>query len=177
MICARAGRTRPRLRSTSLAVTFVMLVACSIATQARRDAQLRHELDDARINQALTTVWPVALHLLAEHGFQLVGRDRLAVGAPSASPFKRFTGGGFETGRTDHGLVLETTSDASSVRYRAEGVDLGDETCRVTFIAIKRTGTSPSEERSRDLDLELELLRRLDPEQAKRIVQAASAVR
>jgi len=40
-----------------------------------------------------------------------------------------------------------------------------------------RTASWPSEERSRDLDLELELMRRLDPEQAEHINQAAEAVK
>lgn len=169
-------RARPSSWSTGLAAIFTLLMACSLTAQARRDTQLRRELDAARINQPLATVWPVVLHLLADHGYQLVGRDRVAVGAPAAAPYKRYTAGGFETARADHGLVLETMADASARSYRAEGSVIDGKSCRVTFIAIRRTGSSPSEERSRDLELEVELVQRLDPEQAKRIVQAADAV-
>ena len=178
MHCIRSRRTRPSSWSAGLAAAFMMmLVACSMTTQVRRDAQFRRELDAARINQPLAGVWPVVLHLLADHGYQLVGGDRLVVGAPPAARYKRLTAGGFETGKTDHGLVLETMTDASGVRYRAEGRDLDGKACQVRFTAIRLTGSSPSEERSRNLDLELELVRRLDPEQAKRIVHVADAVK
>ena len=166
-------RAMSRAWRCGLAAVWLSLAACSLTAQARRDAQLRAELDSRRIHQPLMTVWPAVLHLLADRGYQLVGRDRLAVGAQPASRLKRFTAGGFETGRTDQGLVLETMADASAVRYRAEGTNIDGRSCRVTFTAIRRTDSSPSEERSRDLDLEVELMRRLDPEQAKRIEQAA----
>jgi hypothetical protein len=162
--------------STRLAGALVLLAACSMTAQARRDARLRAELDATSIHQPLPAVWPAVLRLLADHGHQLVGHDRRVVGAPSVGAFKRVTAGGFETGRLDHGLALETMSNASAVRYRAEGKDLDGKSCRVTFTAIRRTGNSPSEERSRDLELEVELLRRLEPDQAQRIVQAADAV-
>ena len=53
------------------------------------------------------------------------------------------------------------------------GTDLGSGTCRVMFIAIQRTGAVPSEVRSRDIDLEVELVRRLEPDEAARIVRLA----
>lgn len=160
--------------ATALAM---VLSACAMATQTRRNAHLRHELDEVRIDRPLEKTWPVVLQLLADHGYQLVGQDRVVVGAPSASVFQLITGGGFETGKTDHGLVVETMPDAWNVRHRAEGSDLDGKTCQVRFTAIKFADASPTEERSRDLDLELELVKRLDPEQAKRIELAAGAAR
>lgn len=145
-----------RLRSSlatsrSLAITTVLLLAaCSMTAQARRDARLRADLDAHVFHLPLRVVWPVALHLLADHGYQLVGRDRLVVGAPPAGRFKRLTAG-----------------------YRLEGSEIGGKSCRLVFIAIRRTGLSPAEERSRDLDMELELARRVEPDEAARI-QAAS---
>ena len=169
-----------RLRSSlatsrSLAITTVLLLAaCSMTAQARRDARLRADLDAHVFHLPLRVVWPVALHLLADHGYQLVGRDRLVVGAPPAGRFKRLTAGGFETsGYKGHGLVLETMEDSSRSRYRLEGSEIGGKSCRLVFIAIRRTGLSPAEERSRDLDMELELARRVEPDEAARI-QAAS---
>jgi hypothetical protein len=71
---------------------------------------------------------------------------------------------------------LETRENASRVRVRVEGVEEHDGTSRVTCTAVRRTGEAPSEERSRDLDMELELVRRLEPNEAERITRAVEAV-
>jgi hypothetical protein len=47
----------------------------------------------------------------------------------------------------------------------------------VTFTAVRRTGEVPSEEKSRDLDLELELVRRQESDSAARIIQAVESAR
>ena len=161
----------------SAVLVAALVAACSMATQARRDTRLRAELDTHQIHKPLREVWPAALRLLADRGYQLVGRDRLVVGEPPAFRLKHLTAGGFETGRTDHGLAMESMADASATRYHVEGQDIGGTACRVTFVAVRRTGDSPSEERSRDLDLELELIRRLEPDAASRIASAADAAK
>jgi hypothetical protein len=155
----------------------VLSLACSsITAQVRRDDRLREALDAHRIQQPLSVVWPAALRLLADHHYQLVGRDRAKVGAPEESRWKPFMARGFATRKLgDHGLVLETRENQSSTRYRVEGIDSPANTCRVTFTSVRRTGEVPSEERSRDLDLELELIRRLEPEVAARILQAVES--
>jgi hypothetical protein len=163
--------------SVAAAAIVMFLLACSMTAQARRDARLRAGLDAHRFHQPLSTIWPAALHLLADHGYQLVGRDRLVVGAPPAPRFKRLTAGGFETGHSRTGFVMETMTNASGTRYRVEGQDIDEKSCRITFVAIRRTGGAPSEERSRDLDMELELVRRLEPDAAARIAQAADAAK
>jgi hypothetical protein len=159
------------------ATASLLLLACSsITAQVRRDARLREALDAHRVQQPLSVVWPAALRLLAEHHYQLVGRDRAAVGAPEESRWRPLTARGFATRKLDdHGLVLESRENHSNMRYRAEGVESPPGTCRVTFTAVRRTGEVPSEEKSRDLDMELELVRRLEPDAAARIIQSVES--
>lgn len=159
------------------ATASLLLLACSsITAQVRRDARLREALDAHPFQQPLLVVWPAALHLLAEHHYQLVGRDRAAVGAPEESRWKPLTARGFATRKLGgHGLVLETRENDSHTRYRVEGAEKPPGMCHVTFTAVRRTGEVPSEEKSRDLDLELELVRRLEPDAAARIVQSVES--
>jgi len=113
--------------------------------------------------------------VVAEHGFELVGHDRQVVGEPAAAPFKRVTRGGFSTRKTDQGLVAETMENADRVRYRVEGTSYAGTACQVRFVVIHRTGGSPSEERSRDPDVELALLRRVESDEASRIESDAKS--
>jgi hypothetical protein len=155
------------------------LTACaSVTAPVRRDEKLEQELDSHRIRRPIGAVWLAALKLLSDRRCQLVGRDRtLAGGRPSGVWASLTHHGGFETrpSSTLGGLVLETREDADGLRYRAEGVGLGKAQSRVMFFAVRRTGGTPSEVRSRDLALELELVRRLEPEAAARIVRTADA--
>ena len=175
---APPGLSQLRFVRWAAASALAFSLGCSLNAQLRRDTRLREGLDQHRFRQSLALVWPAAMRLVTEHHFQLVGRDRVAVGEAEQSAWKRLTGGGFQTRRFgDHGFVLETRENAPRVRYRIEGVDTGNGTCRVTFTAVRRTSEAPSEEKSRDLDMEVELVRRLDPGEAARIIQAADAVK
>jgi hypothetical protein len=161
-----------------VAVVLLSMGCSSLAEGTRRDARLREELDQHRFQQPLAKVWPAAMRLVRDRHFELVGRDWAVVGEPEQSPWKRLTGGGFQTRRFgDHGLVLETRETPARVRLRVEGVESGERTCRVTFTAIRRTGEAPSDERGRDIDLELELVRRLEPDRAERITRAAETAK
>ncbi len=153
-----------------LAALAVLGAACaSLTASERRDERLRAALDAHAIHRPLASVWPAALRLLAERGHQLVGRDRARVGQDPAPLFRRLTGSGFATTPVKDGLVLETMEDQHLVRYRVEGLERGGAACQVRFVAIRRTESSPSEERSRDLELELELVGRVAPEEAERL--------
>ena len=162
------------MRTLALGAIVLVMTGCSMTATAKREARLRQELDAHRIEKPLPAVWPWVLRLLADQGYQLVGRDRAIVNAPSAARWKQLTAGGFETRRSELGLVLETMESSSSTRYRAEGRPSDGTSCRVTFTSIRRTGGSPSEERSRDLGLELELVRRLDPDAGRRIEESVA---
>jgi hypothetical protein len=155
---------------------FLSLACSSVTAQVRRDARLREALDAHRFQQPLSVVWPAALRLLADHHYQLVGHDRAAVGAPEESRWRVLTARGFATRKvSDHGLVLETRENESRTRCRVEAIETSPGACRVTFTAVRRTGEVPSEEKSRDLDLELELVRRLEPDSAARVLQAVDS--
>jgi hypothetical protein len=177
--CARVPGWPPALRVSTaslIAVTLLSVGCSSIMAQARRDSRLREGLDEHRFRLPLSKVWPVAMRVVVDAHFELVGQDRTVVGEPEQNLWKQVTGGGFQTRRSgEHGLVLESREDASRLRIRVEGVDGGDGTCRVTFTAIQETSETSGQERSRDLDLELELVRRLEPDEAARVSRVADA--
>jgi hypothetical protein len=164
-------------RAIWAATALFFSVACaSVTAQVRRDARLREALDAHRFHQPLSVVWPAGLRILADHRYQLVGHDRATVGAPEESRWRVLTARGFATRRLgDHGLVLETRENDSRVRWRMEGVETPPGTSLLTLTAVRRTGEVPSEEKSRDLDLELELVGRLEPDAAARILQAVDS--
>jgi hypothetical protein len=155
---------------------MMLLVGCATA-QARRDARLRSELDGFRFHEPLSTVWPVALHVLAGHGIQLVGHDREVAGQAPAGILERIAGGGVESAKTDDGLIAETIEDNTSfggtVQYRVEGFDTGSGTCRVVFTVIQRIWERLDEHEARDVRMELELVQRLEPAEAARMARAA----
>ena len=161
-----------------LAALLLLAAGCAAPAQARRNSRLREALDGYRLHQPLSAVWPAALQVLASHGFELVGADRGVAGQPPAGILQNVTGGGFETTRADGGLVLETMEDRrgrfrDNVRYRLEGFDTGGGTSRVVFTAIQRVRDSLDENELRDVSMELELVQRLDPEGAARLLAAA----
>lgn len=162
-------------RAARWAIPAVLLAACSgVVGQVQRESRLREALDAHEFQEPLSVVWLEARKLLWERQYPLAGRDRAAVGAPPESIVTRFTRGGFETRPSGKsGLVLETREDKVRVRYRAEGTSTGEGASRLVFVAVRRTGGSPSEERSRDLELEIELIQRLEPQVAERILAAA----
>jgi hypothetical protein len=162
------------IRRAAGLLALCSLACSSLTAQARRESRLREQLDEHRFQQPLSAVWPAALRLMHDRHLHLAGRDRTVVGAPSDGWLSKLTKGGFETRSNGKGgVVLETREDTSALRYRAEGIDAGAGTCRVIFTAVRRTGRTPSEEKSRDLDMELELVRRLEPEAAARILAAS----
>ncbi len=148
-----------------------------MTSQVRRDDRLRASLDEHAFAEPLGVVWPALLRLLSERGVQLVGHDRVVVGQPRASLLSHVTRGGFETARDGQRLVMESMQDASGLRYRAEGTELTSSSCRIVVTAIQKTGRSPSEERSRALDVELALVRALEPQAADAIDAAVAAER
>lgn len=141
----------------------------------KRDAALRRELDGYRFPKALAVVWPSGIRLLADRGHKLVGADRAVAGQAAQGVLGGFLAKGFQTRATNRGLVLETDEDPTHLRYRMEGTATGHDTCRVLFVAVRRSEDDPSEVLARDVALELELVRRLEPDAAARIVEASES--
>ncbi len=151
-----------------------------MTAQYQHETRLRSELRGFRFHEPLQAVWPIALQVLADHGYELVGGDRSSAGQPPPGDLDGFTGDGVATRAVDHRLVAETMEDdrgrfRHGLRYRVEGIDTGGGTCRVLFTGVQRFKDSLDVDEWRDLDLELELVRRIEPGAAARIEHAVAA--
>jgi hypothetical protein len=144
---------------------LLLFFTCSCAA-AKRDSRLRHELDQHEFQKPLSEVWPAALRLLAEQQYDLVGKDRAVVGQSDSSNFLRR---GFETREYPGRRAMETMQNASGVRYRMEGVEIEGRGCRVTFFAFRRGEPEYDKWKFRDVHMELELVRQIEPEIADRM--------
>jgi hypothetical protein len=149
---------------------LLLSLTCSCAT-ARRDSHLRDELDRHEFQKPLSEVWPAALRLLAREQYDLVGNDRAIAGQPADSNFFRR---GFETREySDKRRAMETMQNSAGVRYRLEGTDIEGRACRINFFALRREDRDYDKWRSRDVHMELALVRDLEPETADRIEATA----
>jgi len=167
----RAHDARQVRRSLPLACVTILGLACA---GVQREARLRRELDGYRLAQPLAEAWPAALRLLDERGFELASDDRVSIGKAPLSAVGRFLSRARDTRSTRDGRwVAETDHDASDVRYRVEGTDTGGGTCRITFFRIAGSLDVQDERENRDVELELELVRRVDPDGAARLADAA----
>jgi hypothetical protein len=154
----------------AVGAAFVVVAACASVGAARREGRLRDELDAYRIEKPLEQVWPEAMRVVLERGYQPVGKDREVVGLAPQGTWGNLLAKGHETQRLgSDGLVLETNQDAEKRRYRVEGRRAGSGS-RVKFVVVQQRPDDPSEELSRDLDAELELVRRFDPAGAARLI-------
>ena len=144
-------------RNTVLAAA-VMVAASSLGCATLRAGMARqkyiHEQTQAHVYQMpIADVWPNVRKLLFERGYQVKGSD------------------------TGNAFSVETESkpgDAgSAVRYLVQGTKLDERSCRVEF--TKMTSTPNGSKSDRDLDLEWQLLKRVDPAGAQQIETAAQA--
>jgi hypothetical protein len=146
-------------------------------------------------DQPLDTVWPVAQALLTERNFPTFGNGvphhlETAMltpegGAPGAStqggapagkaPGGMGPGGGGGRGGGGRGRAGDNSGSAL-IRYNLDGdvVDAGH--CRVRFIHYTRDNMdSPEQGPERDVDLEWELINRVEPQKATTIRQELAA--
>jgi len=155
-------------RATAACALFLSLI-CSCAT-TKRASRLRHELDEHQIQKPLPEVWPAALRLLADRRYDLVGKDRVMAGQREYSNFLR---GGYETREySDKRRATETMLNSEAVRYRVEGTDIGGQSCRVVFFALPRNAKEYDKWNYRDVQMEMDLVWRVEPEAAGRIEEA-----
>jgi hypothetical protein len=155
-----------------LAVVTLAGPGCaSLSASRARGKVLRAEMEAFRYRQPLEVVWPEVQRLLADRGLALAGQDAKAVGQKSGV-LAKFASAAKETRSTETGgLLMDTGWNEYGFRWRAEAEpDAGG--LRVVLTRIER---NQSEEVGwdgvalRDHDLELDLLRRVDPEAASRI--------
>jgi hypothetical protein len=166
-----------RSSARRVAIAALVAVAACASTGAKREARLHAELDQYQYPQPLEKVWPQALHLLADKGYPLVGKDREAAGQSPQGTLSQLFTAGFETSKVEgRGLVLETGYDKVSFRYRVEGWSTSAGTCRIVFTRIEGNPMEASiENRVRDTQMEKELASLVDPQGEARMESAADA--
>lgn len=161
----------PRHPAWLLAVLALLGPGCASLSEYRaRSRALRAEMEAFRYGQPQELVWPEVQRLLADRGLALAGEDAAAV-RQAPGTMARFSSAARETRSTaTGGRVLETGWNQDGLRWRAEAEpDAGG--LRVVLTMIKRNldefGTDGVT--LRDHELELDLLRRVDPDAASRI--------
>ena len=187
--------TRPlAYLAVALAATGLAAGCAAGRTAAVRNEYLKGQLEPFVYAKPLPEVWPDVLQLLHEKDYPLVGADAVAVGQ-SENWATNFLSPGFETrsgsaqnaggtgflpslfGKSsakdeDSWRYLKTGMGKNYRMYRVDGVADGDG-CRVVFTAFQGrpgyTGEFNTNDSWRDFTMELDLLRRVDPEAAARI--------
>jgi hypothetical protein len=153
--------------------------------QRARTQSLAEQLDEFRYTAPLETVWQQGRLLLAERGYPLAQADAEAVGQPSMSlPVAIFSPAhATSTRERKRAALFDHTSEATAAqtrqaldtgwnshwqRYHVEASTEADG-CRVRFTRLEQEQTDRQVVATRDLELELELVRRIDPVSAARI--------
>lgn len=179
-----------------LAAVLVAATGCASA-QARkaRALELERQLDAFTYDKPLDEVWQQARLLLAERGYPLAGADASAAGQTEmgwasrlGSPARATSVGVPRPGllqalglaETEKPAVdtqwLDTGWNGYDERYHLEGTKIGSG-CRVIFTHVKADRTDRRDVRTRDLEMELDLARRVDPDAAARIDASLEAQR
>jgi hypothetical protein len=180
-----------------MAAALVTAAAGCAAAQARkaRALELERQLDAVLYDKPLDEVWQQARVLLAELDYPLAAADAKAVGQREmnwaerlGSPARATSVGAHQPGLIQAlGLAgsdkaegdtqwLDTGWNGNGERYHLEGTKVGGG-CRVIFTHVKADRTDRRDERTRDLEMELDLARRVDPEVAARIEASLEALR
>ncbi|HEY6098799.1 MAG TPA: hypothetical protein VIW03_05180 [Anaeromyxobacter sp.] len=156
----------------TLCLLALLSAACTTAGAARR-AGLRRALDEARVSRSPAEIWPELQRFVHERGYPLVGDDRLAVGLAAQGKIGKLLSPGHETRVLgDGGRILETSLDERSrSRIRAEARVAADGGAQLRITVLKQSESNPTDYSEwRDEELELALLRRLDPAAAARVL-------
>ncbi len=168
--CARLGRT------VSVLSLLVSGGCATAGTERAVVAQLERGLSSASCGRSLDDAWDEARRLLDEQGYELAGADARAVGkAPGPGsfigPFGSLLSAARETRVEGTARMLET-GWRSGQRYRLEG-SAEAPGCHVVFLTLAedpgQRGRDVWQAPRPDRTLELELLRRLAPEEATRL--------
>lgn len=132
------------------AVTFASGCA-AMRESAARQAHINQETKQHVYDMSCEQVWPTARQLLFSNGYSV-----------------KDTGEGTT-------MTLETEwayQGKSSVRYLVQGIEPADSQCKVNFTKNVRSQSNTST--SRDLDIEWQLLKKVDQETAQKILQEAN---
>jgi len=150
----------------------LLSLSCATAASQRR-AELRRGLDQARVSRSPAELWPEVLRFLHERGYPLVGDDPAVLGLSAQGFVGKLFSYGYQTRvRADGGRILETNVEQRSrtrVRAEAKPAGGGGSTLRVTLLTQSDLSSAEFSE-SRDEELELALLERLDPVAAAQVL-------
>jgi hypothetical protein len=187
------------IRVAAALSSLVLLAAsagcASFQAKRARAERLEKELGTMRYSQPLDQVWQEVRRMLADRGFPLASEDAAAIGRSEMSLAERIFSPARKTyrlsddvgllqqmglagGKSDSlsGLGLETgwgSKGSPRERFRVEGISDGDEV-RVIFTRVVEDVTDHRESSTRDLEMELDFARRVDPAAAERIEAAAA---
>ena len=183
---SRLMRPLAAVLAAAITLTLTLTIASAGCASARavRKERLQRELDSFAYPRSLDQVWDEARRLLAERDYPLAGKDAEAVGQRPMSWAERIVSPARETGAAQEGGLLQRTRGAKGrsgatqaldtgwnqygERYRLEGWGEAGGS-RIAFTFLKQDRTDRRSEETRDPELELELLRRLDPRAAARV--------
>ncbi len=172
------------------ALAVASSIGCASARAARaREQRLAAELDALRYEQPPGEVWQAVRQLLADRGCPLAGADADAVGqktgvlqgllspAKETHPSRADAGllqqlgvvGGAAAAPAEGSVALDTDwRRREGDRYHVDGL-AGPDGFRVIFTRIVLDPSNYKETRTRDLEMELALARRIAPQAAERI--------
>ena len=168
----------PAARRGALAIAGLLsaLLSGGCSHFRAKDAE-RTALDAYEFQKPLSEVWPDALRLVAEADYPLNGKDRQVVGLDEQGAITKFFAKGHETQLRDGNWVAESGYGRDRRRYRVIGTETGPKTSKVSYVSLKARDDIATEEEARDVEMQLALVRRLDPAAADRIEAAATAAR
>lgn len=149
----------------------LLSLSCSTAASARR-AELRRALDQATVSRSPAEIWPDVLRFLHERGYPLVGDDPAAIGLPAQGMVGKLFSAGYQTRvRSDGSRILETNVERSTrSRIRAEALAAGGGASIVRLTVLTQADMNLADyAESKDPELELALLERIDPVAAARV--------
>lgn len=176
----------PRMAAALCVGLLLCDLGCaSLVAQRARTQSLAEQLDAFRYAAPLDAVWQQGRLLLAERGYPLAQADAEAAGQPSMSlPVALFSPArATSTRERKRAALFDHTSEATAAetpmsldtgwnsrwqRYHVEASTAADG-CRIRFTRLEQEQTDRQVVAERDLDLELELVRRIDPVRAARI--------
>ena len=154
----------------AVAVALAAPGCASLSDRRARAKQVRAEMQAYRYPQSQEEVWPHVQRLLADRGLALAGKDAEEAGQKSGK-LAQWSNAAKETRATPTGgRLLETGWNQNKVRWRAEAEpEAGG--LRVVFTHIDWNWDNIGWDgvTLRDHEMELDLLRRVDPEAAARI--------
>lgn len=152
-------------RLATRAALFALLAAASACATAARERRLEAALDESPVARPLDDLWPEVRRFLAERGYPLAGEDAEAMGQEQTGLLQAaFSRARATEAAPGGGRRLETGWGADRSRFVAEAVrGARGYTVRLTRVSEHFTQPLRDGERRREPDLELALLRRLDP--------------